>query len=196
MQKNEERKKNAMAGRIIVIVIIIAVIGGIWIFKNKNVELDEAAPPAASDKTNKNTNNKGSGDGYFPLHVTEEIDLEELKSYGLPIVIDFGADSCVPCKEMAPVLKKLNEELAGKAIVLFVDVWKYKDLATNYPVQVIPTQILIDSEGNPYTPKKDDIVELVQYSYRDSEKVAFTAHQGGLTEEQLKSILKERGMKE
>ncbi|OLN32939.1 Thioredoxin [Desulfosporosinus metallidurans] len=39
-------------------------------------------------------------------------------------MIDFGADSCVPCKEMAPVLKKLNTEMQGKAIVKFVDVWK------------------------------------------------------------------------
>ncbi len=48
---------------------------------------------------------------------------------GFPIIIDFGADSCIPCKEMAPVLKKLNEEWQGKVIVKFVDVWKYPDAA-------------------------------------------------------------------
>jgi thioredoxin 1 len=38
---------------------------------------------------------------------TTSIDLETLKEYGFPIIIDFGADSCIPCKEMAPVLKIL-----------------------------------------------------------------------------------------
>jgi thioredoxin 1 len=53
--------------------------------------------------------------------VTEE---KEIKSYGVPFVIDFGSDSCIPCKEMAPVLETLHEEFQGKAIVHFVDVWK------------------------------------------------------------------------
>jgi thioredoxin 1 len=114
----------------------------------------------------------------------------------LPIVIDFGADACIPCKAMAQVLKKLNEELASKAIVVFVDVWKYKELAANYPVEVIPTQILIDVKGNPYTPSENKTVEFIQYTYRETGKVAFTAHQGGLTEEQLIKVIKEMGVKE
>jgi thioredoxin 1 len=60
----------------------------------------------------------------FSLFVTEPIDFDRLTSYGIPIMIDFGADSCVPCKEMSPVLKKLNAELQGKAIIRFIDVWK------------------------------------------------------------------------
>lgn len=55
------------------------------------------------------------GNPDFSLYVTEKIDLEKLKSYGLPIIIDFGADSCIPCKEMAPVLLELNAGLRGKA---------------------------------------------------------------------------------
>ena len=68
-------------------------------------------------------------------------------------MIDFGADSCIPCKEMAPVLKELNEELRGKVIIKFVDVWKYQSLAEGYPISVIPTQVFFDKDGKPYTPK-------------------------------------------
>ena len=99
------------------------------------------------------------------------------------------------CKEMAPVLEKLNEELAGEVIVLFVDVWKYNSLAQGFPVEVIPTQILIDAEGNPYMPSEDNSVQYLQYTYRDTGELAFTAHQGGITEEQLREALEEMGVK-
>ncbi len=52
----------------------------------------------------------------------EAIDLDALKTYGLPIIIDFGSDSCIPCQQMAPVLKTMNAAMRGKAIVKFVDV--------------------------------------------------------------------------
>jgi len=126
---------------------------------------------------------------------TEKIDLEKLKSYKLPIIIDFGADSCIPCKEMAPVLKELNEELQGKAIIKFVDVWKYQALAEGYPISVIPTQILIDTEGKPYTPKDPEAMQMKLYSLRETNEHVFTAHEGGMTKEQLLSALKEMGLK-
>ena len=82
----------------------------------------------------------------FVLAATE-INLEKLKSYGLPIIIDFGADECIPCKEMAPVLKKLNKEWQGKVIVKFVGVWKYPNAAADFPVQMIPTQFFFNAQG-------------------------------------------------
>ena len=131
----------------------------------------------------------------FELHVTEEMDLEKLKSYGIPIIIDFGADSCIPCKKMAPVLQELNEELRGKAIVKFIDVWKYQESAQNYPINIIPTQIYIDSKGKPYMPKNADAIQMKLYSRKDTGEHVFTAHEGGMTKEQLMDILKEMGMK-
>lgn len=74
----------------------------------------------------------------FVLEVTS-IDLDALKEYKLPIIIDFGADSCIPCKEMAPVLKTLITEMQGKAIIEFVDVWKNGEASKDFPIQVIPT---------------------------------------------------------
>lgn len=43
---------------------------------------------------------------------------------GLPRMVDFGADKCIPCKQMAPILAELKTEYAGKATIEFIDVWK------------------------------------------------------------------------
>lgn len=182
MQESAERKKKFII-KILVTILVIGAIGSVWIIKNAEKE--------ASDDAQKSEMQSGKEtvEGYFPLHVTEEIDLEELKSYGLPIVIDFGADSCAPCKAMAPVLETLNEEMAGEAIILFVDVWKYNSLASDFPIEVIPTQVFIDSDGNPYAPGENEEVQFLQYSYRDTDEIAFTVHQGGITEEQLRNII-------
>ena len=62
-------------------------------------------------------------------------------------MIDLGADSCVPCKLMAPILKKLEKEYSGRAAIVFIDVWKYKDQARRFGIRAIPTQIFFDKEG-------------------------------------------------
>jgi thioredoxin 1 len=116
----------------------------------------------------------------FGLHWTEKIDMEKLKSYEFRSIIDFGSDSCIPCKEMAPVLEELNSELKGKAIIRFVDVWKYPDLAEGYPVSVIPTQIFFDAEGRPIVLKTRNASIEAVYVENDREHV-FTAHEGGVT---------------
>jgi thioredoxin 1 len=66
---------------------------------------------------------------------------------GKPTVADFGARTCIPCKKMAPILEELNRELKGKANVTFTDVWTTPDLAKEYRVQMIPTQIFFDAKG-------------------------------------------------
>lgn len=79
--------------------VVIGLICGVWLLKNKvqnKTEMSEL--PISSLDSDEIA-------GYYPLNVTEPIDLEELKSFGIPIIIDFGADSCIPCKEMEPVLE-------------------------------------------------------------------------------------------
>ncbi len=68
-------------------------------------------------------------------------------SSGKPTVADFGARTCIPCKKMAPLLEALDLELKGKANVLFTDVWATPDLAKQYRVQMIPTQIFFNAQG-------------------------------------------------
>ena len=177
--ENVIKSKKGLALKIMIPVLLVCIIAGIWIVKNSKKDV------ASVDTDNPD----------FALHVTETIDLGKLKSYGLPIIIDFGADSCIPCKEMAPVLKELNAELMGKAIIRFVDVWKYQDLAQGYPIEVIPTQVFFDADGKPYNPKNPEAMQMQLYSMRDTNEHVFTAHQGGMTKEQLLSALKEMGLK-
>ena len=65
----------------------------------------------------------------------------------LPRLIDLGADSCIPCKMMAPILEELRTDYAEKFEVHFIDVWKNPDAGEEYGVQIIPTQIFYDASG-------------------------------------------------
>ncbi len=65
----------------------------------------------------------------------------------LPKLVDLGADKCIPCKMMAPVLKELKTEYEGRMEVEFIDVWKKPDAAKQYKFQIIPTQIFFDASG-------------------------------------------------
>ncbi len=156
------------------------------------VESNNTEPPKITEeavKTKKTTNTSINID-----LEAKEVDLEKLKSYGLPILIDFGADACAPCKEMAPVLKKIHADLQGKAIVIFVDVWKNRNAASNFPVQVIPTQFFFDKDGNPYVPSNPEKMRMQMYSTRDTNEHIYTAHQGGMTEQQIMAVFKEMGV--
>jgi thioredoxin 1 len=174
--------------KITIIILIIIAIGTIWFVKNSDQQITKG------DSIANNANTEIIED--FALHVTDKLDIEHLKSYGLPIIIDFGADSCIPCKEMAPVLEKLNEELQGKAIIRFVDVWQYQELSEEYPISVIPTQVLFDKSGNPYVPKDLESSQMNMYSLKDTNEHVFTTHEGGMTEEMMIEVLKEMGMEE
>ena len=179
--------------KIVVPVLIVAVIAGIWAVKNKPVEPLALHAPSGGAAELVQPNN----DTDFLLE-TNAVDLEALTAYGLPLIIDFGSDSCIPCKEMAPVLQTMNAQMQGKAIIKFVDVWKNTDAAKDFPVQVIPTQVLIAADGTPYAPSEDvaSQIELTQYTYKDTGELAFTVHQGGLTEEQMRLILSDMGVEE
>ena len=184
-------KNKMLLTKILVPVAIVVVIGGIWIIKNNSaVDNTNNIPPT----TNKQTYSSSTDNPDFALHVTGELDLQKLKSYGLPILIDFGADTCIPCKEMAPVLKELNEAMRGKVIVKFVDVWKYQNLAEGYPVSVIPTQVLFDKDGKPFKPKNPETMKMEMYSMKDTGIHVFTAHQGGMTKAQILAAFKEMGV--
>jgi thioredoxin len=65
----------------------------------------------------------------------------------LPRLLDLGADKCIPCKMMMPVLKELTKEYAGRLEVQFIDVWKSPDAGKAYRIQLIPTQIFFDAAG-------------------------------------------------
>lgn len=65
----------------------------------------------------------------------------------LPRMVDIGAKKCIPCKKMAPILAELREEYAGRADVVFIDVWERPQDADAYRFELIPTQIFFDRSG-------------------------------------------------
>jgi len=65
----------------------------------------------------------------------------------LPRLVDLGADKCIPCKMMAPILEDLKKSFAGRMDVVFVDVWENPEAGKKYGINVIPTQIFYDAAG-------------------------------------------------
>lgn len=65
----------------------------------------------------------------------------------VPRMVDLGAGRCIPCRKMAPILAELRTEYAGRAEIVFIDVWEHPELAEGYSFQVIPTQIFYDRGG-------------------------------------------------
>ena len=65
----------------------------------------------------------------------------------LPRLVDLGADKCIPCKKMAPILNELKADYVGQLEVEFIDVWKKPDAAKAYKILLIPTQIFYDANG-------------------------------------------------
>ncbi len=66
---------------------------------------------------------------------------------GKPLLVDFGANNCVPCRQLRPILKDLAKEQSGKAEILIIDVYKFKSLAAEHKIQVVPTLIFFDKTG-------------------------------------------------
>ncbi len=80
---------------------------------------------------------------------TETARVEPVTTAGvsLPKLLDLGAETCVPCKRMMPILDELARNYSDTFIVEVVNVREHREVATEYNVQIIPTQIFFDEEG-------------------------------------------------
>ena len=83
-----------------------------------------------------------------PIAVSDETFEEEVIKSDIPVLVDFWADWCAPCKMIAPIVEQLATEYDGKVKFAKLDVDTNPGAATTYGVRSIPT-LLIFKEGSP-----------------------------------------------
>ncbi|MBN2499203.1 MAG: thioredoxin [Anaerolineales bacterium] len=76
-----------------------------------------------------------------PIHVTDDEFEGSVLQAELPVVVDFWAPWCGPCKMVAPILDKLAEDYAGKVVIAKVNTDENPQYAMQYGVQGIPTMM-------------------------------------------------------
>ncbi len=80
-------------------------------------------------------------------HITDASFEEDVLNASSPVLVDFWAEWCGPCKMIAPVLEDLAEDYAGKLKICKIDVDSNKEMAAKFNVKGIPTLILFKN-GN------------------------------------------------
>ncbi|MBN1966248.1 MAG: thioredoxin [Anaerolineae bacterium] len=78
-----------------------------------------------------------------PVAVTDATFQQEVLESDVPVVVDFWAAWCGPCRMIGPVLEKLAGELDGRVKIAKVDVDQYQHYAQHYGVQGIPTLLFV-----------------------------------------------------
>ncbi len=78
-----------------------------------------------------------------PIHVTDAAFEKTVLQSPIPVVVDFWAPWCSPCKMVAPILDKLAKELAGDTLFAKVNTDEHSEWAQKYGVQGIPTMLFV-----------------------------------------------------
>jgi thioredoxin 1 len=118
--------------RILIVIALIVVVGVVIAVKQK----DKSAVSSSNSDTAIESNSQ-----------TLEKPKNAKTTANLPRLVDLGADKCIPCKMMAPILEGLKKEYQGRMDVVFIDVWKNPDEAKKYGIKIIPAQIFFDALG-------------------------------------------------
>lgn len=83
-----------------------------------------------------------------------------------PVLIDFYADWCGPCKMLAPILKEVKDELKDDIKIIKIDVDKNQQLAAQYQVRGVPTMILFKNQQQLWKQsgvlQKEDLVNIIK----------------------------------
>jgi thioredoxin 1 len=133
---------------IIVVLLTSSIFAVVWL---KRAE-DQAQQPQIKENITQTVENKPL-EVNQPAKVVKEANgplvttFKAVDPVKLPRLVDLGADKCIPCKMMKPVLDELRSEYKGILDVVFIDVWKDEAAGQKYGIRVIPTQIFIDPDG-------------------------------------------------
>lgn len=72
---------------------------------------------------------------------------KEIAKIPLPKLLDFGANKCIPCKKMAPILQELAEEYKERVVIKVIEVYQEQQLTRANGIRLIPTQIFFDAKN-------------------------------------------------
>jgi thioredoxin 1 len=134
--------------KVIIVLILVSAVAAVVVLKrteNKSQEpqvIISNSQTAVVEPNQANQPQKIAGDSNQLV-----MNIEAVEPKMLPRLVDLGADKCIPCKMMIPVLEELTKEYAGKLQVQFFDVWKSPVYAHQYGIRVIPTQIFLAPDG-------------------------------------------------
>ena len=89
----------------------------------------------------------------------------EIINQPIPVLIDFYADWCGPCKMMAPILKQVKDNLGERVSIIKIDVDKNQELAAKYQVRGVPTLMLFKNGKQLWRQsgvvQKDEIINII-----------------------------------
>jgi len=90
------------------------------------------------------------------------------------IFVELGSVRCIPCRQMQPVMKAIEQKYGSQVKVVFHDVWTDggREYAETYEIRLIPTQVFLDAKGK-----------------------EFFRHEGFYPEEEIHKLLQKRGLK-